>query len=127
MKWGERLQRDAARRLRTHYPVHRTRQRLGHLAGQRGLPDTGLFDHDDAPLLRLPDQSGTNRRALCLTPKHRPRSRHGSLARVAAWFVGGLIVFITGFDRVALGVHYVTDVLAGCSTGRSRLTTDGER
>ena len=34
-------------------------------------------------------------------------------ARVAAWVVGGLIVFIAGFDRVALGVHYVTDVLAG--------------
>ena len=37
----------------------------------------------------------------------------GTSARVAAWVVGGLIVFITGFDRVALGVHYVTDVLAG--------------
>ena len=37
----------------------------------------------------------------------------GTPARVAAWVVGGLIVFISGFDRVALGVHYVTDVLAG--------------
>jgi hypothetical protein len=37
----------------------------------------------------------------------------GTPARVAAWVVGGLIVFITGFDRVALGVHYVIDVLAG--------------
>ena len=37
----------------------------------------------------------------------------GTSARVAAWVVGGLIVFITGFDRVALGVHFVTDVLAG--------------
>jgi hypothetical protein len=27
----------------------------------------------------------------------------GTSARVAAWVVGGLIVFITGFDRVALG------------------------
>ena len=32
---------------------------------------------------------------------------------MAAWVVGGLIVFISGFDRVALRVHYVTDVLAG--------------
>ncbi len=37
----------------------------------------------------------------------------GTPARVAAWVVVGLIVFISGFDRVALRVHYVTDVLAG--------------
>jgi undecaprenyl-diphosphatase len=32
---------------------------------------------------------------------------------VAAWVVGVTIVLVTGFDRVALGVHYVTDVVAG--------------
>ena len=37
----------------------------------------------------------------------------GTPARVAAWAVVGLIVFISGFDRVALRVHYVTDVLSG--------------
>jgi membrane-associated phospholipid phosphatase len=37
----------------------------------------------------------------------------GRSARATAWSVGGSIVFITGFDRVALGVHYPTDVLAG--------------
>ncbi len=37
---------------------------------------------------------------------------HGA-ARAAAYGVGGLLVLVTGVDRVALGVHYVSDVLAG--------------
>jgi membrane-associated phospholipid phosphatase len=37
----------------------------------------------------------------------------GVRTRVAAWVTGATIVFVTGFDRVALGVHYVSDVLAG--------------
>ena len=49
----------------------------------------------------------------------------GTPARVAAWVVGGLIVFISGFDRVVLRVHYVTDVPPGgwsrpCWSPRSR-------
>ena len=33
--------------------------------------------------------------------------------RVLAYAVGALVVLLTGFDRVALGVHFVSDVLAG--------------
>ena len=30
-----------------------------------------------------------------------------------AWSVGAVLVLLTGFDRIALGVHYVSDVVAG--------------
>jgi undecaprenyl-diphosphatase len=33
--------------------------------------------------------------------------------RAVAYAVGAALVLLTGFDRVALGVHYVSDVLAG--------------
>ena len=33
--------------------------------------------------------------------------------RVVAYAVGALLVLLTGFDRVALGVHFVSDVVAG--------------
>jgi len=33
--------------------------------------------------------------------------------RVVAYAVGAFLVLLTGFDRVALGVHYVSDVVAG--------------
>jgi undecaprenyl-diphosphatase len=33
--------------------------------------------------------------------------------RALAYGVGGFVVLLTGFDRVALGVHYVSDVVAG--------------
>jgi membrane-associated phospholipid phosphatase len=33
--------------------------------------------------------------------------------RMLAYLVGALVVLLTGFDRVALGVHFVSDVLAG--------------
>jgi membrane-associated phospholipid phosphatase len=33
--------------------------------------------------------------------------------RLLAYGVGGLLVLLTGFDRVALGVHFVSDVIAG--------------
>lgn len=33
--------------------------------------------------------------------------------RIVAYVVGGLVVLLTGYDRIALGVHYVSDVLAG--------------
>jgi undecaprenyl-diphosphatase len=32
--------------------------------------------------------------------------------RVAAWGVGLTLILLTGFDRVGLGVHYVSDVIA---------------
>lgn len=37
----------------------------------------------------------------------------GRTGRVVAWSVGVLLVLLTGFDRIALGVHYTSDVLAG--------------
>jgi membrane-associated phospholipid phosphatase len=37
----------------------------------------------------------------------------GRAGRVLACTAGALVVLLTGFDRVALGVHYVSDVLAG--------------
>ena len=33
--------------------------------------------------------------------------------RIIAFVAGAAVVLLTGFDRVALGVHYVSDVLAG--------------
>ena len=37
----------------------------------------------------------------------------GRRARALAWTAAVAVVLLTGFDRVALGVHYVSDVLAG--------------
>jgi undecaprenyl-diphosphatase len=39
---------------------------------------------------------------------------HG-ITRVVAFGLGFAVVLMVGFDRVALGVHYVSDVLAGWS------------
>jgi membrane-associated phospholipid phosphatase len=37
--------------------------------------------------------------------------------RIAAWAVGVAIIGLTGFDRLGLGVHYLSDVLAGWLVG----------
>jgi membrane-associated phospholipid phosphatase len=37
--------------------------------------------------------------------------------RAGAWALGVLIVLITGYARIALGVHWVSDVLAGWTLG----------
>ncbi|WP_203929851.1 phosphatase PAP2 family protein [Virgisporangium ochraceum] len=37
--------------------------------------------------------------------------------RVAAWAVGLTLILLTGFDRVGLGVHYVSDVVAAWLVG----------
>ncbi|SDQ04173.1 phosphatase PAP2 family protein [Quadrisphaera sp. DSM 44207] len=37
----------------------------------------------------------------------------GRRARALAWSAAALVVLATGFDRVALGVHYLSDVVAG--------------
>jgi undecaprenyl-diphosphatase len=42
-----------------------------------------------------------------------PRVRH----RVAAWLAGVVVIALTGFDRIGLGVHYLSDVIAGWCVG----------
>ena len=37
----------------------------------------------------------------------------GRRSTIAAWVVGVLIVLVVGFDRVAIGAHFISDVLAG--------------
>ena len=37
----------------------------------------------------------------------------GRRAQAAAWVAAAVLVVVTGFDRVALGVHFVSDVVAG--------------
>ena len=37
----------------------------------------------------------------------------GATGRRRLWMAAGTFVLLVGFDRVALGVHYLTDVLAG--------------
>jgi membrane-associated phospholipid phosphatase len=37
--------------------------------------------------------------------------------RVVTWLVAVVFVLITAFDRIALGVHYVSDVVAGWTVG----------
>lgn len=37
----------------------------------------------------------------------------GRIGRVVAWATAVTVVLVTGFDRVGLGVHYVSDVLGG--------------
>ena len=53
---------------------------------------------------------------LLLGPRLSRRRRHAATALAAG------LVLLTGFDRVALGVHYVSDVLAGWSVGLAVLT-----
>lgn len=35
------------------------------------------------------------------------------IAKMAAYTIGAVLVLLTGYDRIALGVHYVSDVIAG--------------
>lgn len=42
--------------------------------------------------------------------------------RTVAWVAGGLVVALVGFARVGLGVHYLTDVVAGWVLGIGWLT-----
>jgi membrane-associated phospholipid phosphatase len=46
-----------------------------------------------------------------------PRTRARSAARAAVWLGALLIALVTGFSRVALGVHWSSDVLAGWLLG----------
>lgn len=42
-------------------------------------------------------------------------------ARAAAWSLAVFLVLLTGFDRLALGVHYVSDVVGGWVAGAALL------
>lgn len=42
--------------------------------------------------------------------------------RAVAYTVGAALVLLTGYDRIALGVHYVSDVLAGWAAALATLT-----
>jgi undecaprenyl-diphosphatase len=53
--------------------------------------------------------------AGCAVVLLHPRLRGG--ARVALWLVAGAFVLLVGLDRVVLGVHYLSDVLAGWVVG----------
>jgi undecaprenyl-diphosphatase len=37
----------------------------------------------------------------------------GARSRLAMWLTGTIVIVLTGFDRIGLGVHYLSDVLAG--------------
>jgi hypothetical protein len=52
--------------------LHPIRQRLGDLAGQRRLSNTGLASHDDAGGTGLPNKGSANCRELGLAVYHRP-------------------------------------------------------
>ena len=41
----------------------------------------------------------------------------GAIGRRWLWTMAGAFVLLVGFDRMALGVHYLTDVLAGWALG----------
>jgi undecaprenyl-diphosphatase len=41
----------------------------------------------------------------------------GVRTRVAVWLAGLLVIAATGFDRIGLGVHYLSDVVAGWLVG----------
>jgi undecaprenyl-diphosphatase len=49
--------------------------------------------------------------AACLVVLVHPRARR--VRRVVVWTLAVVLVLLTGVDRIALGVHYLSDVLAG--------------
>ncbi|MGC5029239.1 phosphatase PAP2 family protein [Micromonospora sp. DT229] len=51
-----------------------------------------------------------------------PVTRAGPLAQAAIWLGALLIALVTGFSRIALGVHWSSDVLAGLLLGLAVLT-----
>jgi membrane-associated phospholipid phosphatase len=59
--------------------------------------------------------------AGCAVVLLHPRLRGG--ARVALWSAAGAFALLVGLDRVFLGVHYLTDVVAGWVLGLAAVTS----
>jgi undecaprenyl-diphosphatase len=83
---------------------------------QRARP---LFEHPvaTAPGYSFPSGHALNSMMLaaCLVLLFHG-STHG-LRRAALWTLAVLLVLVTGLDRIGLGVHYTTDVVAGWLAG----------
>jgi len=45
--------------------------------------------------------------------------------RVTAWLVGALLVLATGYDRIGIGAHYLSDVLAGYGAAAAVVVATG--
>lgn len=85
-----------------------------------------LIDRPRPPIARLAEATGSSFPSghsvravalygvLAVLVTHVARSRH---VRAAAWITAALLIAAVAGSRVALGVHYVTDVIAGALLG----------
>ena len=96
---------DAARRLRTGHPLHRTAQRLGHQTRQRGLADTGIPETTIPPTSPCPTRAewiAANAVSRC---HDRPRVHHfGNPGLTGAGRVGPVIQIELN-DRIPRPAH----------------------
>jgi membrane-associated phospholipid phosphatase len=85
---------------------------------QRARP---LFEHPvaTAPGYSFPSGHAMNTMMLaaCLVLLFHGSTQGRPLRRAALWVFAVLLVLVTGLDRVGLGVHYTTDVVAGWLAG----------
>jgi undecaprenyl-diphosphatase len=60
--------------------------------------------------------------AACLVLMTHRATRDRRALRTVVWAAAALLVLVTGFDRVGLGVHYTSDVVAGWLVGVATVT-----